>query len=764
MLDKRLELGGLQVGGPRTTQNPSRFRVANNVYQTRDNYYVPRFHGEEYLDGFSDSPRRLVSMHEYEKAPFIISTVEADDTFIAYHDSSTKIPCPAFLGFLNSEDDPFGGLGSFAVQSVEKLGCLFYHVPTQGLYKYDGVQTYQAGSPLPLFSCAQYASAGATFVRLIQHHIDFQGNIVNSGYVEFPATPSGSNIVIRTDQGVTDLVNSGSANVSPTSRPNSEQLNITFDSFFFVASSAVFAAGNVTYTTAGNHSVAVGAYILISVSSLPDSTTGVGATSYALAVKVLSSTGTTVVCSCTDAKYLDTNYEWQDSVATLTEAYVEAITVGCNYWMSAWTSNAATGNYVYKGLAAAPYLSTASYSTTINVASPTVPAASTGIAFNLAGNLGDIYDVTSVKQCFNGSFIGNSKAFSTHADLATIATSNEVYFSDVSLGGAFEMTTGSGFIVVGEGDDGDIQSICGNADFTVVSRQCKNYFVSGTLPTAGYRVQEIEQTNLGSFSNESMISTVGKIFLLNKHGLWAVYPGGRCEEVSINVQGFFDNYSNTTSYAEEAYFDLDSYPTYGTTATDDNWIRLRLDVNRNLLAVIKKGDGQGEALILNLNNGEFYTWSGMLEGYGTAPYDFKDLVFIDGIYYLTVNDATMRAVYSEDKVIAPYAYMSSDYAPEMESTWFSAGEPSLEKKINQYKLWGNVIGSVQMGYYLDWNTGTLVDADTYVNAVSGLFSHKNGLPPANALSVSVRIKLNTTKFELEGAELEFQPFQQGMKR
>ncbi|MBA3755623.1 MAG: hypothetical protein H0X02_05085 [Nitrosomonas sp.] len=354
-------------------------------------------------------------MAEYERG--LISIAEdADSRIRFYKEDGTEIPRPVDELIYESISSNISSRGA---QFLEKLGCLFMEIKdSRGvLIKYDGTQIYRAGVPLPHFSCAQRADAGATYVRVIQHHNDFQGNIVNSGYVEFRATPDGSNNVnIRLDRSATDILAGGLNGVLPTSRPSYETLggnssNLgSFDTHYVVLTSSSVSAVDktLTITTAGNHGVYAGAYLLIKGSIQLTAATLLPEDAYAIALKVKSQTGTTVVFDLDNAKYLDSDLVWQtaniDPAATFLTTpltTIGAAQCAANYWVSVWTSNVATGNYVYKGLAIVPYGSSASLIAAVNVASPTVPATTSGqTAFNLAGNLGDIYDVTTVKSIF----------------------------------------------------------------------------------------------------------------------------------------------------------------------------------------------------------------------------------------------------------------------------------------------------------------------------------------------------------------------------
>lgn len=770
MLDKRLQLGGLQVGGPRTKQNPARFRVANNVYQSMDDYMVPRFGSKNLFTGFA-ADEYVIAVANYQLKPFIV-TRTADYKYHFYYNSTTRLPVPSDISYItmpNAED-----VLSFGIQFVEAQGCLFMNHPIIGMWKFDGVQVYRAGVPTPWINTAQYADAGTTFVRVIGHHLDFQGNVINSGYVQFPCTPVGSNITIRTDQGALDMTGSyfGSLynQVSPKGRQVYDSLYNGHNTFFMVASALASSTGSTnTYTTGGNHKVEVGCYVFVTT-SYSNSLGGFGVETLATAFKVSAFTATTVTLQIADAKYLDTSRTWRTATASIFALPAGACTLS-NQWLSVWTSNAVTGNYVWKAIIPAPFFATTAQNSVVNVSSPTTATADADKnAFNLAGNMGDIYAVTTVKfpfPAFTDEF--PSLSFCTYGGLALTSTLNEIFHSDTSLGGSFEMTSGTSQIVVGEGNDGPIQAIQGTSDFMLVSRQFKNYYVAGNLPTQNYRVQPISQTSLGVYSNESTLSVMDKILFVNKTGVWVLYAGGRCEEVSVNVRGLFTTFSDTKVYPEELYWDIDDYPTYVVPSqivdspadAYNKWMKVRFDNCRNLVTILI---ASGEVLVLNMNNGELYTWRDLL--YGLANPDIKDMCFIEGEYYLTGNSDSGHTVRKEEKSDLTYKY---DYMgtvaqrPRLANTWFTAGEPSLEKKTKQIKMWGLIEGSVAVTQYVDWRSSGS-DEGTYTNSDAELFSHKKRLESKNALALSVEMVFNCTRMEIEGLELEFEPFQMGMKR
>lgn len=747
MLDKRLQIGGLQVGGPRTAQNPARFRIADNVYQTRDEQMVPRCDGTEYLDlnPTADTARNIF---RYKNNPFYLGYKSGQ--YVPFYNSNTVVPTPG----LPAE------YGSFGVQNIEKLDNLYMNFPSKGLYKYDGYQVYRAGSPLPYAEPESQALISLAFyVRLIQHHIDQQGNIVSSGYTETRiGYTTGTQITVRTDKGASDNFSTSRQPIELASLANGYMAN-------FIRSTTIAHVSGDTYTvtTGGDHNVIDGQYLMWNVSDYVVFTPSGGVTTLAkgVAYQVISHTGTTVTIG--NPRYLDISGEWSDIVGATGLAPANG-DIFAHYWISVWTATESTGNYSLQGIVASVYESNNNYTKTFSVPDPDLPPSSFFQipAFNLAGNLGDIYDVLSVKQVFPVTTRQIPSSFGTYGDLGIISYSNEIYFSDITLGGAFEMTNSAAFIVVGEGDDGDIQAIAGTSDFMLVSRQFKNYYVNGNLPTANYRVSEIPETSLGVYSNESLIAIADKIIFMNMQGVWAVYSGGRCEEISFSIRGLFNNFARTASFSEEEFFDLNGFPIYASSTQHSQWIHVRVDVNRNLVAFVIKNvdyESDGRCLILNLNNGEFYTWSGLTHSATSA--NFYDIAFIGEVFWFTHNDTGQAAIFVEDG--NNFDYMES-YPAQLHTSWFTGGEPSLEKKLNQLKMWGVMENqTVSMSYKADWQDDTETECPSYESSNQAKFSHKTRLKPYNFQAISVGMTFEDM-FQIEGIELEWQPLQTGMKR
>lgn len=749
MLDKRLELGGLQVGGPRAAQVRARFRKADNVYQTPDGYMIPRADSSvsETLSALATEVRNVF---RYNALPFSLGYSGNYKAIFG----GAEVPGP------NLPTDS----GSLGVQAQEKLGNLYLNFPLSGLYKYDGVQCYRAGSPLPYYQIPNlYLTTPTFFTRVVQSHMDSNGNIVHSGYYEHKTALSAGKIQLRVDKGAADTNSSNRPTIEKASSANG------YNAFFVCGTTFTNVDNTTVVDTAGDHFVEVGVRLIADSNAFQRILVGVGALPVnAVSYEILSFTGTTVTIG--NMRYLNDDGDWiaWDYNYIPGPYYPGNPTNLCHYFQTVWTSDLSTGVYYLQKIIPSLYESNVNHTIDIPIASVTASPFGTPTALNLGPIMSETYDVLSSKMIFPLTTTYLPLSMTAYKDLCLIAYSNEIYLSDTSRGGSFEMTEGTAFILVGEGDDGNVQSICGNSDFLVVSRQYRNYYVSGNLPTANYRVADIEETSMGAYSNEAMCATLGKVFLFNRQGIWAISGGGACSEVSEYVRGLFDNFSGTTSFEEESVFNIDSYPVYASIKVSNQFVRVRVDEVRKLIAfAIRNSNGTGSLLVLNLNNGEFYTWSGF--NYQQGVPNFKDITFINGEYFATRNGTGVAILEKESK--GSYGYAPT-YPPELATTWFTAGEPSLDKKLNQLKFFGrfhNVKATVT--HCIDWKTASPVsDVVDQLNSDSSVYSHKIRLIPANFLAVSVSIKLtefivnSITQFQVEGMEIEYQPLQENMKR
>lgn len=773
-LGKLLKLGGMENSLPKTDQSLGRFRVARNVLPTPDGDIIPRSECAE-IAGQSNNFRYIHYYTQYDDD--ILSIVSEDHdtsgtyTYHLYKDN-TRIPNQHFslgtsyLEFFDSDQ-------SYSAMSFRKNNTTFFYNPNQfgGIFKYDGVEVSYAGCQQPIISSADYASGGTKFIRVIQHCIDFDNNEPVSEYVQFP-TNAATTMTIRVDGGATNII--GSTNVFPSdiipARPD------TYPAYFF--GTATYNAGNQDYsitTTDTNilNPAQVGSYVIVEQGFTPAVTTGLTepCLGYALKIKSISP----LRLDALDAKYLSLQREWK--TATIgTAAVAASIAWGSRTFVSFWASSSANGNYVFKGLEPSFPESSTSRTWTIDVTSTTVPAANAQLyVFTMSNNLGDWYDVNIRKLSPNAVYPFNNGqhnflGLSQYQDQIILWAEDLVWFSDTTVGGSFEQLNTSSFIRVGDTEFGKVMSVCGTQDFLLVSRERKNYFVNGTLPTGNFRVQEITEAEIGSWTNNGTINVKDSVVMITAIGVFQVLGGGRVAKLSSKIPKNFSRY-NSAGINEDIAFSL-----IGTNIlqnlSSDLGLSVAYDEYRELLAFMQKGPNYptNPILVLHTATGEFYEWTGLVSDAAkrATAIGFIDGQFLVGSYTETTGTLGAKTLREDSSLVLTYP---ATYPCQLFSTWMTAGEPSLEKEVCQLKIFGNITpngttSSIKVVHFKDWDYSTRITDEVFFPISSSTYSNKKRLNADKALAVSCGIELAATScyFRLESMEIEFNPIQQGMKR
>jgi hypothetical protein len=409
------------------------------------------------------------------------------------------------------------------------------------------------------------------------------------------------------------------------------------------------------------------------------------------------------------------------------------------------------------------------------------------ISSNLNG-LGGWYDTTSVKISPNSEFDfgGGNKpldeseffAMTKYQGLLVFATKNYIWYSDTSLGGWVEQLETGNSLLVGDTEYGRITAICGTQDFLFVGRERKNYLVIGNISTGNARIQEISETEVGPWCNNSAINIKDTVVFISSVGVFQITGGGKCVKLSDQCAKNFANFAST-SVNEDVVFRMSGYTSLLVPSTiADYGLAVGYDEMRDLLVWMKR-DSNNSCLVLHTKTGEFYEWDGMLWGY-TNMYA-NCLLFIQSYYHLGSIDTelapySLRGFYAkEDKSVA--RSYSSSYPIKLYTTWLTNGEPSLEKEFLQLKMFGRIACSstspLKIRHYKDWDISTLITDSTYYPILQGnainnqiQYSHKKRLTSDKALAVSVGIELSgdDRDFELESLEVELNPIQSGVKR
>ncbi len=458
-----------------------------------------------------------------------------------------------------------------------------------------------------------------------------------------------------------------------------------------------------------------------------------------------------------------------DTIAVSDDSY-DTTMFACRRFTSVWSSTASEGVYYFRGMMESVYDTSLAFTsyfypefTSLTTANTLIPAEK--YPFFISGTLQDWYDVQANREPFNKD--GNKYVSITlYSDLILAATDDLIFFSDTSIGGSIEMT--NGVAKIGDTEFGKITSICGTKDFLVVSRERKVYYVTGQLDTGNYRIQELSNCSIGSYSNNSMLEVEGSIIMLTTSGVWLI-EGPQATKISEGISPHFQTnlaYQTTDPESpDQRVFDLRGHPVtaYGGIGIDYPIISF-YDAYRRTVGFIDGSDTNGgQALILHLGSMDFATWDylSIVESTSISAIAAINGVFSIGIFEDWPEDAKIAA---ENKTVFSPTYDYIGTSPALlATTWGCAGEPSLEKQLTQFKMFG-FITAATIKHYENWDGVTSITSTSYLNSLGDTkYYHKQRLNSSKVLAVSVEMSFEQL-FLLEGVEIEFNPIQQGMKK
>jgi len=783
-----LKLGGMENKSPKTEQTPGRFRVARNVMPTPDGTIIPRYDGA-YQSVFVSSVN-IPSISNYDGNSFEISNDFAGRCKF-YRSSVGEIP----ISDIQNSTAVLGGRSYSQLPITMRVNNTLYMLtPSNGHFlKYDGVQVSPAGLGASTFITNGYLSTGTTrFVRFVKHTIDFDNNEPVSDFIQFPANPATPSFIVNTAPfgplpvGYVSLPSATLVNTSPA---NYYPVPTDFPRNNFVGT-AVYDAVNsqldITQTFPQTRPLNRESYVMVFHTQAQMTAAAFGSNARALALKVKSSSP--LVLDLNNAKVLGEDRVWTTQNLTTGAIIAPLITYGANHYLTMWESVAATGIYYYR--TCIPYLPNSSPSgipTNIapwaqTVTTTGLAVASTGsdsLAFTIGPTLNGWYDTTTIKISANSTFNFGETNFTSmtkYQSLILLANNNYIWFSDTSLGGWVEQFNSQNSLLVGDKEYGRITAICAAEDFFIVSRERKNYYVSGNITTGNYSVQDIENIPVGAWCNNSAINVKNTVFLLTAKGLYQIGAGGSASSLGDMIPRNFNSF-NFINLDEDVVFEMK-----GTTSNLSfdglaKGISSSYDPFRELLVFMQRSQ-TNPCLVIDTAKGEIYEWNGM-DATVTDVYA-ECISFIDTRFYLGEVDNRVGSFFPASRVFKETPSLTRTYAPlfpiKLYTTWTTSGEPSLEKELLQLKMFGKVAvtgaNSLKVRHYKDWNIQTLITDTTYVPQVLGnintqvQFSHKKRLNSDKCLAASIGIEIqdSTTDFEIESFEIEFNPIQAGVKR
>lgn len=452
-----------------------------------------------------------------------------------------------------------------------------------------------------------------------------------------------------------------------------------------------------------------------------------------------------------------------------------------------WASPSLQGVYYYKGLITAAkdnltgFISNIIY--TIDIAFTNIANKVQNVAqlpFSISSTLNDWYDLNTTKNSFNDSEVYKNPyvAITIYQDLLLLADKNIIYFSDYTNGGSLEMTP-SQFLLVGDSQYGNITSIVGTKDYLIVSRERKVYLVAGNITTANIRVQEIPDIPVGAYSNTSLIEIYGTVFMMSSSGAWLI-NGANSKKISdpiaLNFKTFMANSLPNFSSAEQLSvgLNMNSYPTTAYEYPSDltnyqaKYLLSTFDSFKSKV-IITNGDYTrgGQSLVYHLSNGEWTTYDAYESINITCV---SAMSCVDSILYVGTTSITPQLISAKtsQESIANYTYNYVNQSPsKLVTTWMTQGEPSLEKLLLQIKIFGYILGKLDIKHYINWDYNTEITNTTYTSPGNYVMFHKQRLNSSKPMAAAIELIMNSTgnqAFWIEGIEVEFEPIQQGMKR
>lgn len=355
----------------------------------------------------------------------------------------------------------------------------------------------------------------------------------------------------------------------------------------------------------------------------------------------------------------------------------------------------------------------------------------------------DWYEHTVVKVQFPSTVRG----ITSYSDLLLGYDDNAIYFSDVSYGGSTEMTSGAANLVPPGSEFGPIKACCGSENFLLISRERKNYVLTGEMTTGNVVYNECDVAVAGA-ANERAVSNsfADQIVFMNKTGIYSVNQAGSITEISKDIRDLFI-YENVDQNLFNTQIFKDEKPDF-----DGGIFKICLDEKRGYILFLTGQRTQttsavqtSNILVYDTNDGSWYEWE--------TPSTCSSIEYVDGKIHYFCEGAI---------------YVESEYLPNqlLTTSWITLGEPSLEKQVTQVKLFGKIANPapVQIKSENAWETGDYVTDDQIDKPVTTKYMHKKRLTSSKATATSITISAPVNLLYLEGIELEIEQIQQGMKQ
>jgi hypothetical protein len=445
-----------------------------------------------------------------------------------------------------------------------------------------------------------------------------------------------------------------------------------------------------------------------------------------------------------------------------------------------WAATTLTGTYTRKGSCFAfPDTTRYALSPVFDVTTATIATFVNITGFVGGQTLNAFFDITrahiSPNEVYEYGLNFGFLSMTSFNQNVVLSTDSNIWYSAPSAPFNPEMLDIVANTPVGTAEYGRIITICGTNEFLFVSRERRNYYLTGNLVTGNIRTQNITETELGAWGNNCSVSIKDSVIFITAKGVYQTVEGGRTSLLSDTCPKNFSTF-DAVNVNEDVVFKLDGIRANPIGVdTSDNSVSIAYDEFRDLLVFMQKTAGN-PALILSTRTKEFYEWNGLITD---ANLKVNSLGFFASKYYLGAASTVVSSnaqLYIENKTL-PLSYAAT-YPIKLYTSWLTGGEPSLEKNLLQLKIFGRIdsngtTNSIDVCHYKDWDLSTKITNSQYFpnNTTLSLnnqiqYSHKKRLNSDKVLSASVGVESTNpaVAFEIESLEVEFTPIQQGMKR
>lgn len=822
-LFKNFALGGLFQAGRKMAPPWGAFRRLTNTYKDPTNTFQPYGRGIEednlptlptnngaYTAGFSGP----ISSQFFRKGILQLGCFDNGTKFLGAFsylgDGNTDLPIMQPYSIDNGVNVvdirkhmqylPSGNLSSCTVARKAYLNSSInlnefstakdiggYTPQENWLMSFDGIRLRGAGLPTPWTFVDNSGVLAAHYVRGVYATIGMDAelilspylecrlsgatkNLYLSGYSAYPATP-------RADV-------AGSSGVSPVKRRPEDHLfervktnygfgaantnTRYFDKRFIKhagGTSPVVTANVLTVTPISTSpNLAVGDWVMVNLGSVLGF---IEADLYMFQVKTI---GVTITFEDT-FKYLDVNtVTWTDgSFASIwTAAAVIGVDIGLQF-----LGTLAQQNFTNVFL----IVSYSTFQSTGYQISGIYPicwdSADAGISTSFgAGNLArpwagvvttfmaDWYDTTVVKTTFPPL-----KGITNYKELLVGFDSNAIYFNDISLGGSTEMVSGLSNLVPYGSEYGDIVAICGSEDFLFVSRERKNYVITGDIAGSGFNITECDSAVPGAHNAKCVTNSwSGQVIFANSTGIFSIGSNGAIRDIGEEIKGLFFHENRDGNL-----FKKDIFKTLAQTRADgkDGGIfKFFLEDNRGFVILfmakdsvsgINRSTTDSNMLVYNTRDNKWYEFDGYLVPSAEA---------INGkIVLLGINrskeDGVMRGT---EKQLIVTQRMTID-------------QPSMDKQVLQLKVYGYITPDqaggrgFRVGQINDWedfdtlNRGNWNTLTEYEAEAHEIYAHKKRLDSSKPVATSIILESSSEgSIALEGMEIEGVIIQTGLKK